>query len=95
MKEFDTIHKNIIVTNDNIKNIGLENKAIEEKVVSIEKKLSSTIVEQKLDNLEKSIENLQLLKSATPMDITPTPHTNMPLSEPLYSSAPNVLLSVF
>ena len=100
-KDFETSHKHNTVINNNIKNIIMGNQAIESKIVSIEEKLPSTTVEQKLNNLEKTIENLQPLKSDTPMDMTPMPQSTMPLppsplipnplSEPLYSSAPNVL----
>ena len=78
-KEFETVHKNILVINDNIKNISLGNQVIEEKVVSLEEKLASTTVKQKLNKLENTIKNLQLLKSDTTMDTTPMPHSNMPL----------------
>ena len=67
-KDFEMVQKNFLVINDNIKNIGSGNQVIEDKVVSIEEKLASTTVEQKLDQLEKTIKNLQLLKSDTPMD---------------------------
>ena len=87
-QEFELIQKNTLVINNNIKNIGLGNQAIEEKIVSIEEKLASTTVEQKLDNLEKTIENLQLLKSDTPMDTTPMPQSTMPLPPVTFNSRP-------
>ena len=86
-KEFELIHKNSLVINDNVKNIVKGNQSITNDIDSLKEKLSSAIVEQKLDKLEKTIEDLQLLKQDTPMDITPTPHPNMPLppvtSDPL------------
>ena len=44
--------------------------ALEEKVVSIEQKLASTAVEQKLDNLETTVKDLLFLKPDTLMDTT-------------------------
>ena len=79
MKEFKLAHKNNIVLNDNIKTIIEGNQTIEKEIVSIKEKLSSTLVEQKLDNLEKTVENLQLLQSDSPMDMTPTPQPHIPL----------------
>ena len=77
LKDFDKIHNDNSVINDSIKNISLRNQVIEEKLASIE--LVSATVERKFDNLEKIVENLQLLGSDTPMDTTPTPHSNLPL----------------
>ena len=87
-KDFDLIHKNLAALNNSIKNNGLGNQVIEEKVVSIEKKLVSTTVEQKLNNLEKTIEGPQLLKPDTPMDMTPMPHSNMPLPPVTFNPQP-------
>ena len=78
-KEFKHMQQTNTVNNDSIRNILTRNQVIEEKLVSIEEKLVSTTIEQKLDNLEKIVENLQFLKLDTPMDITPTPHSNMTL----------------
>ena len=56
---------------------------------TIKEKLNSTTVEQKLDNLEKNIENLQSLKSDTPMDTTPMPHPSMPLPPITFNPRPS------
>ena len=88
-KEFELIHKNNLVINDNIKNITKGNQSITNDIDSLKEKLSSTTVEQKLDKLEKTIEDLQLLKSDTPMDITPTPHPNIPLPPSTSSPKPS------
>ena len=63
-------------------------KSIGKRLTSIEEKLSSTTAEQKLDKLEKSIENLQLPKPDTPMDTTPMPHPNMPLPPVTFNPKP-------
>ena len=70
---FDNILVNFNVINRNIENVRKDNKGLKEDLVPIKEKLESTTVEQKLDNLEKTIENLQPLKPDTPMDETPTP----------------------
>ena len=88
-KEFELMHKNNLVINDNIKNIVKGNQSITNDIDSLKEKLSSTTVEQKLDKLEKTIEDLQLLKSDTPMDITPTPHPNIPLPPSTSSPKPS------
>ena len=88
-KEFEIIHKNSSVVNNNVKNIIMGNQTMENEIVSIKEKLSSTTVEQKLDNLEKTIENLQPLKSDTPMDMTPTPQSNMPLPPVTFNPRPS------
>ena len=88
-KEFERIHQTNTVNNDSISNILSRSQAIEENLVSIKEKLTSTTVEQKLDKLEKTIEDLQLLKSDSPMDITPTPHPNIPLPPSTSSPKPS------
>ena len=87
-KDFDHLHQNIVLTNNNIKTIASAQVIIGDKVASLEEKLTSTIVEQKLDKLEKAIEDLQLPKSDTLMDITPTPLSSMPLPPATFKPRP-------
>ena len=78
-KDFEMVQKNSLIINDNIKAVQEGNQHIEKELDSLKEKISSSAVEQKLDNMEKTIENLQPFKADTPMDTTPMPQSTMPL----------------
>ena len=77
--DFEIILKNSFIINDNIKAAKEGIQLIEKEIDSLKENLSSSTVEQKLDTLEKTIENLKPLKADTPMDTTPMPQPFMPL----------------
>ena len=77
--DFEIVQKNSFIINDNIKAAKEGIQIIEKEIDSLKEKLSSSTVEQKLDNLEKTIENLQPSKTDTPMDMTPKTQSSMPL----------------
>ena len=58
--DFEIVQKNSLIINDNIKAAKEGIQIIEKEIGSLKEKLSSSAVEQKIDNLEKTIENLHV-----------------------------------
>ena len=75
---FDNVLVNFNAINSNILKTRKDIDGLKNDIVPVKEKLESSAVEQKLDNLEKTIENFKLLKSESPMDISPTPQPTMP-----------------
>ena len=87
--DFEIVQKNSLIINNNIKSAQEGIQHIEKEIDSLKEKLSSSTVEQKLDNLEKIIENLLPLKADTPMDMTPMPQSTMPLPPVNFNPRPS------
>ena len=76
---FDNILVNFNAINRNIENTRKDIGKTREDLVSMKEKLDFSAVDQKLNNLEKIIKNLQPLKADSPMDTTPMSQPTMPL----------------